>query len=466
MMLMMSIRFESNVAGYDLVWGIWDSPGSSNNGIFGFYDPEDTYVKDSFSIMPWLLVNNPDIPTYTGSASYGGNAVSFLGGSSLGSNSPEYLTSLFTSFDVNFGTGTFSNGYFKATTDLNNIWEVPSYSGTINGAFLQSGSVLALYNEGLGSGEIAGAFINSDENNANAFEAFAGGFNFVAGSSESISGLFLIEHEDRLSVDELIATEHHRALIVEEGAVSFGSATHPWNAVDGITSETESPKIAINDRGSQSINSVDLSRPYDEVLAFNGSGPESVSTYVGLYEVDWGYWDSGEMKIMHNQMDASDFLTSTAPTIWANVIPSSDIADRTDQYTYSETAEFLGMGSYGNLTSFEMSFDVDFDSATPITSGYMWMKVENTQYWQVPLNGAIMNDAFVEFSIDTGSSSNYMGYSPQSPTCFGCVQGDVSGIFTGTASSIYDGGGFVSGFSLNNGMGDFIEGVGLLEALD
>jgi len=77
-----------------------------------------------------------------------------------------------------------------------------------------------------------------------------------------------------------------------------------------------------------------------------------------------------------------------------------------------------------------------------------------------------MNDAFVEFSIDTGSSSNYMGYSPQSPTCFGCVQGDVSGIFTGTASSIYDGGGFVSGFSLNNGMGDFIEGVGLLEALD
>jgi len=38
------------------------------------------------------------------------------------------------------------------------------------------------------------------------------------------------------------------------------------------------------------------------------------------------------------------------------------------------------------LTSFEMSFDVDFDSATPITSGYMWMKVENTQYWQMPLN--------------------------------------------------------------------------------
>lgn len=344
----------------------------------------------------------------------------------------------------------------KVTTSGGNYWVASDFSGTIRGVFQQSTSLTGYNNfDHTIEGEIAGVFIDADDDNGNPYEAFAGGFNFEDSNvegSDFLAGLFLIGGNNdffdaRLDADERDELIHHRALLVKQGGISFGSATHPMDMYY-YTSDSESPKIGVNDRGTQNINTTDLTTPFDEVLAFNGTpGTESVSTDIGGYQVDWGYWDSGTMKIMGNQ--DSGLASMTAPeslTIWANVIPATDIASRSGEYIFNNTGNSMIMASQiGGVSNFQMNFGVDFTTSEILSGGSIQIDMNIGDVWYTDISGGTINDAFVDFEL-YNTQLNASG-----------ATGSAGGIFTGSN-------GFDGGFSMTSGT-ESIQGVTLMTGI-
>lgn len=485
-----SDTFLRNIGGYNIDWGIWASPGSSNNGLFAYTDTQDLNSNENdFYAMPWLLVNNPQISTFNGTASYS-HITDFLGG-----NASESIQSIFTAFDVNFSTALVSNGFLGVKTNAGNTWEA-YFSGAVSGAFLNSTSVAGLLNnESPIRGEIAGVFVSPETaDNTAPYEAFAGGFNFAKIGFEDtyyLSGLFLAEREARLNALEIQQMQHHTAILLEEssldssgnlvpGSISFGVASHPLDG--GISSSTVSPVIGVNDRGSQVFGSVDHSQPFDEVLTGTSDIPSISLSYpnytddivvspVGL-EVDWGFWDSTSMSIMHNQFDATDTLSVDTDLFWANVMHSDalEIANRTGSYLYYAAYEFVGSSSNGLLEHFEMYFNVDFADSTPIGTGYL-AAADGQLYWDVDITGGTINGSFVKFDTNLGDLSNRDA--AVITECTGCVVADIQGVFTGSeivnGSGQLEAGGFASAFLLNNSLDpvngvEYIQGLGILES--
>ncbi len=451
--------FVRNVGGYNVTWGIWDSPGSSINGLFAYTDAQDLNSNENdFATMPWLLVNNPQITSYDGTATYT-HITEFLGG-----NDSEEIASMFTAFDVDFTTAMVSNGFLDVKTDAGNLWE-SDFSGAISGGFLNSTSLsgsftpyLSTYSFAI-SGEIAGVFTGLNDNDPSApYNAFAGGFNFTKDGSETsyfLSGLFLAEREARLNSSELFQMQRHLGLIVDKNSVSFGLASHPSSYAGGA-----SPSVAINDRGNQTITKIDNTGPFDEVL----TGTSSTVVQSSNIMTDMGYWESENMSIMHNQFDASQLAALSQDMLWANPEPT-DISSRTGTVVYADTGEFLGLSSIsGEIDLFNMSFDMNFDTTT-VTNGIL--QVGNTsenELWNAVFTGGNINGSFVEFTGINGDFSN----STLGISCLNCITGQIKGVFTEDTS--FYGDGFTTGFSLSNsgsgsGLMDAVFGIGVLNVV-
>tara|TARA_R110002110_G_scaffold89303_2_gene232707 strand:- start:57743 stop:62938 length:5196 start_codon:yes stop_codon:yes gene_type:complete len=489
--------FYSNVGGHNVDWGFWDSPGSSNNGLFAFTDRQDTEVSEnSFKFMPWLLVNDPVISSYKGTATY-----SYVV-DAIGANDTDEIESLFTAFDVNFDSATVDDGFIEVCagsgTDCiegaGTVWS-GTFDATISGGFLNSTSVsgtISHEDPPPFSGEIAGAFTSPNGDDSTApYNAFAGGLNFVNGydNSEYLSGLFLVEREARLNAAQIQEMNHHVAMLLEgsyidesnnlvPGSISFGRASHPL--VDGVSSSMTSPNIGVNDRGSQVFGSVDMSQPFDEVLtgtseisAVSNNYVDDIVVSAGGFEVDWGYWNSSNMSVLHNQFDETQTMTPDAEHFWANIIPSDamEIADRTGSYTYYDTYNFVGTSSNGVLEHMSMYFDVNFQDATPIGTGYLEAG-DGELYWDVDITGGTIDGSFVKFTTDLGNLSNWD--TAVITPCSECVVADIQGVFTGTetydmSNNPLEAGGFAAGFLLNNSLDpnnsiEFIQGFGTLES--
>ena len=444
-----SDTFFRNVGGYNVDWGIWDSPGTSNNGLFAYTDPLDLDVNENdFHEMPWLLVNDPQITSYNGSATYT-HVLDFLGG-----NDSESIVDLFVAFDVDFSTALVSDGFMHVKTSGGNLWDA-NFSGAISGAFLNSTSLTGLFNNSYPiSGEIAGAFTGLDNPSA-PYNAFAGGFNFTKDGSESsyyLSGLFLAEREARLNAEEIRQSQHHLGILVDADSVSFGVASHPSSYAGGI-----SPKVAINDRGNQSINAIDTTGPHDEV--FSGTSTTTVqSTYL---VTDMGYWESANMTIMHNQLNELLTTAISQDVFWANPVPA-DISDKTGTYFYNETGEFVGLSSLnGAIDEFSMAFSMDFTNGI-VSNGTLHAGNDTAnESWDATFTGGTVNGSFVEF---TGIGGDFTDIN-NSSSCVSCVTGQISGVFT--EDMYLNGQGFTTGFSLNNsaggsGLTDSVFGIGAL----
>lgn len=131
-----------------------------------------------------------------------------------------------------------------------------------------------------------------------------------------------------------------------------------------------------------------------------------------------------------------------------------------------DTPDYLGTGTGGDLTRFSMYFAVDFDaSANQISSGTLDLDVGYYETWETTFTGGTINGALAEFVGINGNFGDYYG-TPTS-VCAACVTGEIRGVFTGTLdAATNNGGGFVAGFSLNNGLGDSVIGLGLLDGTD
>ncbi|PCJ41405.1 MAG: hypothetical protein COA71_07510, partial [SAR86 cluster bacterium] len=446
----------AGIGGYDIVWGIWNSPGNSNQGLFAYTDRQVLINNENdFNALPWLLVNNPQISSYDGTATYS-YVTNFIGG-----NDTESITGIFTAFDVNFNTAMVSNGSIKVETNTGNLWEA-NFNASISGASLNSTSLTGTFTQDSYyyypiSGEIAGAFVEPDSgDNTAPYNAFAGGFNFTKNGSESsyfLSGLFLAEREARLTQTELEQTQHHLGIIVNENSVSFGVASHPSSYAGGI-----SPKVALNDRGNQTISTIDVSGPFDEVFTGTSSTVVQSSSIV----TDMGYWESTNMSILHNQFNAALTSAISQDVFWANP-EAMDIADLTGTYAFTQTGDFVGLSSLnGEIDNFSMAFSVSFSGSGAISSGTLTTgNTAANESWAATFSGGSINGSFVEFTGINGNFSN------NSINCSSCITGEVRGVFTEHMST---GIGFTSGFSLNNsgnssGFTDSTFGIGALSGV-
>ena len=457
--------FYSNVGGHNVDWGFWDSPGSSNNGLFAFTNRQDTEVSEnSFKFMPWLLVNEPVISSYDGNATYS-NVTEFLGG-----NVTDAIESVFASFDVNFNTGLVEDGIINlcvgsagspgnCAAGFGYHWDA-TFDAKISGGFLNSTSLTGLVQNYYSfSGEIAGAFASPDNDDPSApYNAFAGGLNFTRDdySTEYISGLFLAEREARMNAEEIRQSQHHLGMIVDENSVSFGVASHPSSYADGV-----SPKVALNDRGAQSINAINTSGPQDEVFSGTSTSVVQPSTIV----TDMGYWESDNMTIMHNQFNAMLTTAISQDVVWANPEPA-DISDYSGTYSYYETGDFVGLSSInGAIDKFQMSFDMDFTNGI-VNNGTLHAGNDSAnESWDTTFTGGTVNGSFVEF---TGISGDFNDFN-NSSSCVSCVNGEIRGVFTESMDIYSPVGGFTAGFSLNNsgnssGLTDSVFGIGALSA--
>ncbi len=259
-----------------------------------------------------------------------------------------------------------------------------------------------------------------------------------------------------MNAEEIRQSQHHLGILVDENSVSFGVASHPSSYADGV-----SPKVALNDRGAQSINAIDTSGPQDEV--FSGTSTSVVQS--SAIVTDMGYWESGNMTIMHNQFNAMLTTAISQDVVWANPEPA-DISDYSGTYSYYETGDFVGLSSInGAIDKFQMSFDMDFTNGI-VNNGTLHAGNDSAnESWDTTFTGGTVNGSFVEF---TGISGDFNDFN-NSSSCVSCVNGEIRGVFTESMDIYSPVGGFTAGFSLNNsgnssGLTDSVFGIGALSA--
>jgi len=277
-------------------------------------------------------------------------------------------------------------------------------------------------------------------------------FSFSPDAYISVAGVFAGSGfvEDRISAGELFEMAHSSdiTMMIETGEsrVLFGQA-----------SISDTTLLGFNDLPVD--HSKLFKQPYETVIATSGSPDYELDNVNGL-DVDWGYWNSNNMTIMNNRLNASDSYIGSSDLFWAHITPSTDIADRSgeyyyyaDYYNYAVGKGVLDTGNAGVMDYFEMYFYVDFSgsSASAISGGWLDARLTNPLdtydrvSYDVSFTGGTLNGALVEFN---GISGNIYDGLTEGTICLSCVAGEIGGVFTGTASGS-SGGSFVTGFSLH-----------------
>ena len=397
-------------------------------------------------------------------------------------------------FDVDFGSGFISNGNMHSSVQADDFqtsgieynW-MTYFNGVISGgettltpssvSFVKTvnGDSVASYDASYGmNNEIIADFTGDTDTPIltgsyffDHLELSPSTFYAAAAGNFATTGIV----DARLSTTEMFQMEHHVGMIIDgahidgggnlvPGSISFGLASHP--AYSGGTS----PVFGINDRGMQVFEGVDLAldQPFDEVLTGTSSANvlgaelEVIDSEADLnYQIALGYWDSGDMTVMHNQLDNMQTSSLDQEIFWANVIPA-DISELTGTNTFTSTGDYIGNGSSGQVNNLSMSFMVNFDTST-ISGGSLNIGDMYSDEWNVAFSGGNINGSLVQF---TGITGNYLEFS--SPVCSNCVTGQIGGIFAEDVTG--EPTGFAAGFTLNNSLGttleDFVQGAAIL----
>lgn len=277
----------------------------------------------------------------------------------------------------------------------------------------------------------------------------------------------------QVDVAGIFATQSRVGVVVESsqfmgetfvpGSVSFGLASRPME--DGESSSIISPRIGLNfdQNGGQDIDSLDLLPVHDLVVTgtsavdedfyYNDYG-DPVATNIGYYSgvADWGYWDSANMSIIHNQLNS--LISSGDELFWASIQPAS-LATLEGTWSYYGY-DAIGIGNLtgggdGTISDFAMNFTVDFDNGD-ISNGNFSATLNETDTWAMTFQGDV-NGIFAEMHSFNGSFNGRP------------ILGEMEAVFTGAGSELYQTGA-MTGFSLYNDLGDHIDGLGFLHGGD
>ncbi len=402
-------------------------------------------------------------------------------------------------FTVDFASASISNGILHSSVQADDFgssgieynWDAYFY-GVVSGADTSLTFSYAKFYESVNGS--AGSYfdaVSATNGAANIIASFTGdtdtpiltgsyAFNYSDMYSPSIlasaAGNFATTGvvDARLSATQLYQMDHHLAMIVDgayvngsselvPGSISFGRATHP------VYSGGTSPFIGVINRGSQDFNNLnlELDTPFTEVLTGNSTAVSDLGYELDVidseasynYQIALGYWDSPNMTVYHNQLDASQTSGLDHEIFWANIIPT-DISNLEGEYIYNSTGDFFGNGSAGAVHSLSMDFTVNFDTAT-IGAGALNVYA-GSDSWLTDFSGGTINGSLVQF---TGISGDYSG---SVNSCMACVEGVIGGVF---AEDVYETlhNGFAAGFSLTNSAGtsfeDFVQGVSILSGI-
>ncbi|PCJ39087.1 MAG: hypothetical protein COA71_14625, partial [SAR86 cluster bacterium] len=292
-------------------------------------------------------------------------------------------------------------------------------------------------------------------------------FPILVGSFQSSQGL---DEGGNIEVAGIFAAQQTRvALLVENyqnlsdpGSVLFGSASRPLEDSFEIeeSSSTVSPRIGINfnTNGEQDIANIDLTHPFDlvvtgdstvnEIDASFGSDPISTDWYP---DTDFGYWNSENMTIIHNQSNNS--IASGDSLLWATVFPATatELADHGGTVTINHyngagsgtAADGIAGGTAELINQFYMSFSVDFgtgDISNGELKAALGSNTLSTPDWHLNFDGAV-SGAFAEMNNFSGSING------------SDILGEVKSVFTSPYNAI-------SGFSLHTELGDYLTGIG------
>ena len=279
-----------------------------------------------------------------------------------------------------------------------------------------------------------------------------------AGAIE-IAGVFAAQ-QSRIGL--VVETSQMDGSTLIPGSVSFGMASRPVDEYGDYSSTTQSPGIGLNfdQNGDQDIANIDLLPGFDVVITgastldddFGADDP--IETNIGYYSgvADWGYWDSENMSVIHNQMNSS--LNTDDSILWANVQPASlaSLEGTWSYYGYDAIGQGnLIEGGNGKITDFSMNFTVDFDTGE-ISNGNFMAELAESDTWAMIFEGEV-DGIFAEMN-------NFDGTFNGRP-----IQGEMEAVFTGTGSELYQSGA-MTGFSLFNDLGDHIDGLGFLHGGD
>ncbi|MFP6795062.1 MAG: hypothetical protein VB996_17540, partial [Pseudomonadales bacterium] len=170
---------------FSIIWGKWNRSIDSNWGIV-------TQVNDSLTVVStskyFAEVNPTPVANLKGNASYGsGLASSFIGSGSAGE-----ISSLLAAMDVNFDTGTITNGNLQINV-TDQAWAV-DFIGSVNAGVVGLGVTAAQLIDSSGlvstsiNANLGGLFTGS------AAEIFVGGFDLqdLVNPLNSVEGIYTI----------------------------------------------------------------------------------------------------------------------------------------------------------------------------------------------------------------------------------------------------------------------------------
>ncbi|MEX2505458.1 MAG: hypothetical protein WD406_00800 [Pseudohongiellaceae bacterium] len=449
----------TDVGGYDLDWGFWETGETSNSGLT---IDDDQFGVDSLSPLAgaWFASGTPtDISSYDGQYSFsatehvqvkasGGELSAFSGLLEIDLYSGNFYGNL----DICIGGEDCGNA--------SQNWEVLIDYGVIDGPLLS----------GIPSGTVSFPGTESvDESIGGLFHGFfvgdtlsglASGFSFRSFEEESdaaLSGVALFELDPEpfeYSTDSFNGIG--MALIPNWGNdIILGRSTF------GLGEGEEGGPEVFSFSGDGELDE-DLFNTDPDYIAL-ADGFKTYSNTLPNHSVEWGIWVAGEGELHRRLLDVNNIHTFEENDGYFFSIETfpAELADLTGTTTFSseaggESAQFFGRvfheGTTQSLTDFVGYFDVDFDSLA-VSDGHLSLGFQGEgihQQWLIDFGGlltrhpdgattaVVMDHSFIDINdfelYDDGVLVNDV-----------TVEGSLAGIF---AQGIETGPGFAGGFNL------------------
>ncbi len=466
---------------YDLAWARWDKPLARPQKID--FDGSASFLHDH--AIFWAAFQAATPPSNI-SGRYD-NVIAFTGSD----GALDITTSPLIAFDVDFSTGSISNGSFTMTSSAG-TWNLLGFSGLVSAGKASfsfdvdseySGHAAQRYGDFVADEGYVDAVIDSASmnggflapNNAVHFdgEGMVGSFVLSSVTAEqerrTAAGMFLLEVDG----DSLESVDARYSDITVQSELSLGIFT---SIDEGNKEATLFPVLGLSasTTGDPVLAETIASDPfdpesYDKVFRSATSTTIPSADYqlnVGGYEgVNWGYWITSSSanpstKAYTNASSNASFL-NIDKAFWA-VVENPTIASYSGQAAYAKTLDFTGLSSSGNVSSVNASFGIDFSTGN-ISNGLLQVCVDGSSgcgggtLWQTNFAGVI-SDGLLHDKW-TGNSVRIAANGEQNTN----VSAKVSGVFSNPQADAYKG--FLGSFSFRSTTPtlEYVTGAFLLE---
>jgi hypothetical protein len=326
-----------------------------------------------------------------------------------GAGSAQKLNYVDISFDVNFQTGSISNGSLKLSTDsagATRNWIASGFGGVLDGSSLtfdfsaaQSHYADGTTRHALSALVMQGSLVRNDDgtndNEETKGSGFIGGLYMESSAAgKYLSGVFAARAENlnfidkRLSEYSTDANGKYTGLSKSFTGVGLILPTNARNTVlsDGNNPRdtyfgfaTDTDELRFNPVFATTFKPGDLAAgpdrsTFDKVFRIGQATASNQAVFVN-YGVSWGIWNKGFAQVgATSQIDARDPALVEQRydnLVWA-VVDNFELARPSGVYTYAKTLNWIGESSSGlPITAITSVFDVSFDQATSVAQeGY------------------------------------------------------------------------------------------------